>query len=566
MGLQVRAEGSQDSDGRRHSAGAMGVEISDGRMRIWWNDTEVVREIDCPVRDPDWRTLPVEQTDEALDLLPLGFRWRRAFRTTDRSLQGELTVEATGTSERAHLVATLALTALRPTEVNRAGFVLLHPILGVAGTPLVVHHADGSRETTAFPQRISPGQPVRDIAALEHRVGAAKVEIAFTGEVFEMEDQRNWSDASFKTYCRPLSRPRPYRLAPGETVGQSIRIDLSSARCSAATTPAVVAPADAVMPRIQLAHDPETAPEALPATIPPVDGLILRTRDGLPLPPLPAVPLTLEIVTDASPADEIGRIARACQRAGLRPRRVVAMPRSYLASHQPEGPWPQGPRPLDLVPLLRAAFPSAEVGGGALTNFTEFNRCRPDPDAIDFATFGTTAIVHAAADRAVAETLEALPEIFASAAALVPGRPLHLGLVAIGMRSNPYGAGVAPNPDRRRLPMAMEDPRQRAPFAAAFAIAAAAAAARSGVASFAPAMANGPLGLGPDAAPWPLREAVAALAALGGRRVRIEGGPTGPVVIRGEGLCLAANLAPRATERDGLRLEPFGFSVRAVAA
>ena len=30
-----------------------------------------------------------------------------------------------------------------------------------------------------------------------------------------------------------------------------------------------------------------------------------------------------------------------------------------------------------------------------LTNFTEFNRCPPEPGTIDFATFGTTAIVHA---------------------------------------------------------------------------------------------------------------------------------------------------------------------------
>jgi hypothetical protein len=267
-------------------------------------------------------------------------------------------------------------------------------------------------------------------------------------------------------------------------------------------------------------------------------------------------------------------VAAGCRAAGIAPRRVVALPARYLASHQPQGPWPEGPAPMDLVPLVRAAFPEAEAGGGMLTNFTEFNRCPPDPARVDFVTFGTTAIVHAADDRSVIETLEALPHVFESAQALAAGRPLHLGLIAIGMRSNPYGSAVAANPEVRKVAMAMDDPRQRTGFAAAWAVAAAAAAARAGVASFAPAMAAGPLGVGRDGAPWPILEAVAALAALGGAAVEItEGG--GLVTIRGRGrdgvAGIAANLGPapaRLAVAAGERLrtgsqvlEPFAIAV-----
>ena len=42
------------------------------------------------------------------------------------------------------------------------------------------------------------------------------------GDAFEMEDQRNWSDASYKTYVRPLARPWPYTLPKGEPVAQSV--------------------------------------------------------------------------------------------------------------------------------------------------------------------------------------------------------------------------------------------------------------------------------------------------------------------------------------------------------
>jgi len=42
-----------------------------------------------------------------------------------------------------------------------------------------------------------------------------------------MEDHRNWSDASFKTYVRPLVLPWPYTLKAGEEVKQSIKVKLS---------------------------------------------------------------------------------------------------------------------------------------------------------------------------------------------------------------------------------------------------------------------------------------------------------------------------------------------------
>ena len=42
-----------------------------------------------------------------------------------------------------------------------------------------------------------------------------------------MEDQRNWTDASYKTYCRPLQIPFTYRIARGQTVRQQIIVRLS---------------------------------------------------------------------------------------------------------------------------------------------------------------------------------------------------------------------------------------------------------------------------------------------------------------------------------------------------
>ncbi len=523
--------------------------IEDGALRcIRFRGREVVRLIDMPIRDADWGTCPV--VTESAGGSHRGFT--RSFQTVDGAVAGIFDVEVEAAGEGARLVAELVLTPLRDTVVNRAGFVVLHPLEGVAGRPLEVRHSDGRREALCFPARIAPGQPVRDIAFLAHRVGDVGVALDFEGEVFEMEDQRNWTDASFKTYCRPLSKPRPYVLRKGEEVRQRIVLTLTRRVAADGVGGPAVDEAKGTCPAIMLAHEARVSGGLDPrlASLRP-DGVSLRVGPGdwaLPrADQLPRCPVTLEIVTGTDAGADIAAARDAA--AGLDVRAVVALPQGYLASHQPEGPWPEGPGPMDMVPLLREAFPGAEVGGGMLTNFTEFNRCPPDPALIDFATFGTTAIVHAADDRSVVETLEAIPQVIESTRALVGDRPLRLGLMSIGMRSNPYGAGVVANPGGARLPMAMDDPRQRTGFAAAFAVGLAAACVRGGVASFAPAMTGGPLGMAGAEGVWPIWHVVGALAAFSGRAVTVTGGPAwGLVCIRGDGrrsvVGVAANLGP----------------------
>src|SRR5262245_20431589 len=72
-----------------------------------------------------------------------------------------------------------------------------------------------------------------------------KAEVRFDGDVFETEDHRNWTDASFKTYVRPLALPWPYVLAKGETFAQSITLTLGGklpkAKAKGGAKPVVVA-------------------------------------------------------------------------------------------------------------------------------------------------------------------------------------------------------------------------------------------------------------------------------------------------------------------------------------
>ncbi len=469
------------------TVGRVSLLIAGGDVRrIRFDGVEVLRRVSYPVRDGGWGTCPVVTLAEAVEEGTGRMSYERRFAAVDGRFGGVFRAEVAETGDGARLALSVAIDAPQEVAVNRAGFTLLHPLEGVAGQALTVMHSGGRLDATVWPSLISPSQPAFDIAGLAHEVSGVRVAIAMTGEVFEMEDQRNWTDASYKTYCRPLALPLPYALGPDAPVRQGVEVRLSGRALPAVSGEA---PLRGVVPEVAVAMEPGLAAAVLPFPVQ------LRLTPGDAVPDL-AGPVQLEIVVNEG-LDGLEALARDCARLDVV--RVTALTAPYLKSHQPEGPWPAGPKPMDLVPKLRALFPQAAVGGGVLTNFTEFNRCPPDPALVDFATWGGTAVVHAADDLSVIETLGALEAVFASGHALAGGKPLHLGLFSIGMRSNPYAAECVANPALDRIAMVRDDPRQVGRFAACFAVGVLAAAVAGNVASLALAMTDGPLGaVGPQ--------------------------------------------------------------------
>lgn len=119
---------------------------------------------------------------------------------------------------------------------NRIGFCVLHDA-ACAGARCIVEHVDGTRDDAIFPLFISPHQPFKRIRGITHfplanypaedsQQNQPAVELTLAGDVFEMEDQRNWTDASFKTYCTPLEQPFPIRIESGARIHQSVSLTL----------------------------------------------------------------------------------------------------------------------------------------------------------------------------------------------------------------------------------------------------------------------------------------------------------------------------------------------------
>lgn len=208
--------------------GGVSAEVAGAQLQgVFLDGFEVLRGAGLVVRDPWWGSHALLQRH--CETQAGATHWQRQVHgvvldARDREAlewQVQLNVRATG------VYIEVRLRALRAFVTCRSGLMVLHPLRGVVGLPVRVTHGDGREEHGRFPDTISPGQPFFDIRALRYQPAPGLwLDWSFSGDVFEMEDQRNWSDASFKTYNRPLAWPCPYRLEEGEEVLQSLRLDI----------------------------------------------------------------------------------------------------------------------------------------------------------------------------------------------------------------------------------------------------------------------------------------------------------------------------------------------------
>ncbi|CAN7629360.1 hypothetical protein LJR251_004655 [Rhizobium rhizogenes] len=483
----------------RLTAGRLAVDFKDGNLRtITYDGTEVLRAVSYLVRDRDWGTyapplseLTIDQGNEAFSVGYIAHCTGPDDTTLEIRVQ--ISAEAGGA-----VIFDAEAVSKTGFETNRCGFCILHPIVGVAGTPVSVEHVDGHRDDTQFPDLIEPWQPFKDMRAITHSVmPQVTAECRMEGDTFEMEDQRNWSDASYKTYVRPLALPWPYQIPAGKSVRQRVVLDIEDKR-ETLNAPASISPnsqavtisegtKSGTMPAIGLVITPEeaqatleardvlaeTGPQELLFHFDPNAGHgadAFRAFNAIAQ--LNAGTSTLEIALPCkrSPLAEAMECAIWMQVAGFWPDAIVISPSVDRQSTPPGSQWPECPPLEEVYAAAHAAFPGVRLGGGMLSYFTELNRKRVPPEQLDFISHCTNPIVHAADDLSIMQTLEALPFITRSVRAIYGDKPYRIGPSTIPMRQNPYGSRTMDNPDGRRIAMANTDPRHNGRFAEAFAL------------------------------------------------------------------------------------------------
>ncbi len=565
----IKLFGTEVPEGKRRelAAGPITTTFDNGALRyIRYRGVEVLRGIAYLLRDKNWGTYAPLIENLKIKQGKAGFvvSYNATCHDAEQALKYTAMIEG---KPDGSLVFSAVGTPQADFLTNRSGFVVLHPLEGVVGKPVEVVHVDGKREKGKFPKIISPGQPIFEIRSLKHTVmPGVTATVVMQGNKFEMEDHRNWMDASYKTYVCSLLDPWPYTLPKDKAFSQSISLHIAgkparaAARRDGGVVPITMGGPRKRLPAIGVGVPMQEAEAALAradlilAAAPAhlvcqidgrMEGQAAAAQAFAELKARTRLPVTLEVVLPAKqPAErEISEIAGNLRKGGLQPDAVVVTQMHDLKSFQPNTPRPWGPGYEEMASAARKALPGVPLGGGMLSYFTELNRKRPPQGVFDFITHTVCPIVHAADDLSVMETLESLPWIIASTRAMIGKSPYHIGPSSIPCRDNPYGAKVAGNPSNGRVCLSDMDPRQRGLFAAAWTLGLVAAAARGGLEAISLGSVTGPQGViyrksnyvqpgfdGSDASVYPVYHVLAGLGrASGARHVDAVSGAPGRI-------------------------------------
>ena len=509
-----------DVVGKILTAGPMSVEFDNGQLRyLKVNGVEVLRLLAFLVRDENWGTYVPVLSDLKIDQRKDSFSISYHAACSNEKQEIAFDIEIEGGADGS---LDFRGTAIPKTDflTARTGFVVLHPLTGTVGHAVELEHADGHFEKSAFPELINPVQPFLNLRAMTHEIlPGVKATVRMEGDTWETEDHRNWTDASFKTYVRPLALPWPYVLKAGEVVKQSIKLTLSgtvpkdndTGRANAievklgVLSNETVVPVGLGLPAEEIGHTVQrldllklAAPRLLIGQIDP------RKKHGLKelygyrlLSEQTGAEMMLEVIVESLDhfADELKGLAAQVHQSGITLAALAVVPVGDLKSVLPGGPRPPAPALDALYAAARAAFPGVKLGGGMFSFFTELNRKRVPAKLLDFVTHTTCPTVHAADDRSVMETLEAIPHQIKTAHTFIGKTPHRIGPSAIGCRDNPHGATYTPNPNNERVCLPLVDPRMRAQFGAAWIAGYIATLARTGVQSVSIGATTGPLGV-----------------------------------------------------------------------
>ena len=349
---------------------------------------------------------------------------------------------------------------------NRIGFNLLLPLEGVVGSDVEVTKTDNSIEHASFPSDISPDQPIVKFQELSYDMfDCLNLKINFKGIHFEMEDQRNWGDASYKIYSGSLLDPFPYMEKKKTSFYQEIVISIKEKAKISFNKPhtnylMTNMSEEFLMPQvgIKLVNENEIDSNLnfdFLYHLVDFDNLNHSSKKILSNHPIYLIALIDHIKKVELVIQEIKDFVTVNK---INLNKLLICPKVYLNSYQPAGEWPKVPRLTEYYQLAKSIFSNVDIFSGMVTNFTELNRKRPD-SYYDGVNFSFTPIVHDASDSGVLDTPNTLPYIISTLNSFTKDTPIHIGPITLGMHFNPYGEKLADNKEQKRLEMAEFDPR-----------------------------------------------------------------------------------------------------------
>ena len=468
-------------------AGPLYMIFEAGDLRyIRFGDREILRRVYVAVRDHNWDTILPQlsnvQIEREGDAFRITYDVENKHGEVDFLWRGTITGGANGT-----ITFSMDGEARSTFRRNRIGFCVLHP-MSCAGVPCRIEKVDGTVEESAYPiaiapqylidAEIKPVAPFNNMRAVRYEITAGvEAEVRFEGEIFEMEDQRNWTDASYKTYGTPLSQPFPVEVTAGTKISQQITLTLKTQRESSAEKPdattqpltfGISSTDTRPLPQIGLgvaSHgDPLNAQELerlkllnlshlrvdIDLTQPDYESILRQATDearGL------GVSLELALFLTDAAAEELQAFASVVERINPPIGR-------YLIFHKTEAS-----TSAQWVHRARRYLTGAKIGAGSNAYFTDLNRGRPPVEALDLVCYSINPQVHAFDNSSLVETLEAQAVTVESTRQFTSELPIAVTPVTFLARFNPNATGPEPEPPPGELP-AQVDIRQMSLFGA----------------------------------------------------------------------------------------------------
>ena len=435
-------------------AGKLDLFYEKGFLRyIRSGNFEILRLINHAVRDHNWGTVPLQIFEERIEKRENSFTisYRAEARQNDIGFLWKCTIEG---KEDSTITFNIAGEALTRFKRNRIGFTVLHPIKECEGKEIRIRNPEGKTEIQKFPELISPDQPFLNVRSMEWEIEEGKALLEFSGDIFETEDQRNWTDASYKTYCTPLGLPFPVELKEGDKVEQTIKLSVSETSkpvLDQDTSEYTFTINDKAftLPGINIGQSSEAETlsageikriKAIPFDALQVDLKLyepdweLKLKNAVAESNQLGFPLEISLFFDDI-EKEIKRFTAAVQKED---------PAVSIVNIFNKKPHVTKKKTIDFgLPVIRDLFPKAKTGMGTNAFFAELNRNRIVSDKIDHIVYSMNPQVHATDNDSLTETIAAQPYTVVTAKSFSRGKPVHISPVSFKMRWNPNATGEA---------------------------------------------------------------------------------------------------------------------------
>jgi hypothetical protein len=497
MSIPISYYGSPDPLPRRRElrAGPLTVIYEAGDLRyIQVGGYEVVRRWYAAIRDRNWGTIPGIISNEVVEESNQGFsiHYTSTHQQNDIHFVWQATISgnANGTIQFA-----FDGEAKSTFHRNRIGFCILHPIKECAEAKVILRHPDRTKTETSFPEFIAPQNPFKELSALEHEFAPGQwVEWQFVGDLFETEDQRNWIDASYKTFCTPLRIPFPVEISQGTRIHQEVILRIRS--------PIPISETSSRTATFQVGSKINTLPDIGLVTSTESKELTPKEVEVLRSVPFSHLRIDLELWEDKVTKGRFLESVRTSNLLDIPLEVGIAFSEGFLGEldglldqllrEKPKikrwllferNQWCPSEQLIQIVrDRLRSFDPVIPLFAGTLANFTELNRNRPNSSIIDGVCYSVQPQEHAFDNASLIECCATLRDTIQSARQFVGNLPIAVTPITLKKRFNPYATALTSPTPEGELPNTV-DPRQMSLFGAGWTLGALKYLSESGTAS-----------------------------------------------------------------------------------